>query len=63
MKYDFKVIQEAVWVVLVAVAVFALTEIAGHQDFGDWRAWLPVLGGGCLRAAAGAALAVFTRKR
>jgi hypothetical protein len=63
MTYNFKIVEEAAWAVLVSVAVFALTEIAGHQDFGDWKAWLPVLGSGCVRAAAGAALAVFTRGR
>jgi len=60
--YNFKVIQEAAWAIFIAVAVFALTELAGHADFADWKAWLPVLGAGCLRAAAGAALAVFTRQ-
>lgn len=62
MSYNFKVLQEAGWAVFMSVAVFALTEIVGHPDFGDWKQWLPIVGSGCLRAAAGAALAVFTHQ-
>ena len=62
MKYDFKRIEESFWVVVVAVAVFAAMEAAGHQDFSDWKTWLPVLAGGCIRAAAGALVAVLTKK-
>ena len=62
MRYDFKHIEESVWVVVVAVVVFAAMEAAGHQDFSDWKTWLPVLAGGCIRAAAGALVAVLTKK-
>jgi len=61
-RYDFKHIEESVWVVVVAVVVFAAMEAAGHQDFSDWKTWLPVLAGGCIRAAAGALVAVLTKK-
>jgi phage terminase large subunit-like protein len=59
--YDYKRLEELAWFVGISVGIFVLTEIAGHADFSDWRAWLPVVGGGALRAAAGAALAVIAR--
>jgi hypothetical protein len=62
MTYDFKRIEETFYAVLAAVVVFAAMEAAGHQDFSDWRTWLPVLAGGCIRAAAGALVAVLTKK-
>jgi len=63
MQYDFKLVEEMVWAGLVAAAVFALTALANFADPMDWRAFLVAVGGGSVRAAAGAVLAVLTRRR
>ena len=63
MQYDFKLIEEMVWAGLVAAAVFALTTLANFADPIDWRTlWVAVVSGS-VRAAAGAVLAVLTRRR
>jgi phage terminase large subunit-like protein len=58
--YRFKIFWEAGWAALVGAVVFILSDFAARQDFTDWKVWLPVVGAGCARAAAGAALAIFT---
>lgn len=61
LSYNFKVIQEALWFTGISVAIFIATEFAGKSDYSDWKDWIPVLVGGCLRAAGGAILAVLTK--
>ena len=58
MVYEFKGLQELLWVVLQAVALVVLGALA-QLDPGvvaDWRAWAVALAAACVRAAAGAAL-------
>jgi len=62
-EYVYKRMAEAGWFAFVAVAVFALEVLVKFdpETIQDWRAWLIALGSGCIRAAAGALLAVFTK--
>ena len=54
--YNVKWIQETAWAVGVAVLVFVLSDIAVRQNFTEWKTWLPVLGAGVARLAAGVLL-------
>jgi pyruvate/2-oxoacid:ferredoxin oxidoreductase beta subunit len=63
MGYDFKAVQEIAWAAGVSAIVFALTAVTQAETVTDWRPWLTALAGGTARAAAGAALAVITRRR
>lgn len=56
MKYNFKVLYEIALGVISAVAIFALTDIANHGDFADWKVWLPTLAAGSARVAAATAV-------
>lgn len=58
MKYRFKPLQELYWGVVTAFSVVVLTALFTLQPEAvtDWRAWGIALGGGAVRAAAGAAL-------
>jgi hypothetical protein len=62
-KYVFKRAEEIAWIALVAAGVFALTLLVDFDPdkIEDWRAWAIALGAGCIRAAAGAVLALFTK--
>lgn len=63
MNYTFKPTAEAVWAVLTAVALIVLQAvIAQPTPPTDIKAWLVALGGACLRAAVGAAIALFTKE-
>jgi phage terminase large subunit-like protein len=63
MRYEFKVVEEIALGAFVAAVVFFLSDVAIRSDFTDWQTWLPVLGAGCARAAAGAALAGIVKIR
>jgi hypothetical protein len=56
--YRFKPWQELFWGVLVAGAVVLLLELVGikPEAVTDWKSWAVALGGGMVRAMAGAAL-------
>lgn len=58
MKYRFKPLQELYWGVVTAFSVVILTALFTLQPEAvtDWRAWGIALGGGAVRAAAGAGL-------
>lgn len=58
MTYKFRPWQELFWGVMVAGAVVLLLELVGLQPeaVSDWRTWAVALGGGMIRAMAGAAL-------
>ena len=59
MAYDFKVLPEVGWAVLVAVVVFAAQVLIEFDPevIDDWETWAKALGAGAVRAAAGAVLA------
>lgn len=64
MKYEWKPLAEAGWFVGVAVLVYLaemLTTFDPEAVATDWRPYLVAAGGGCVRAAAGALLAVLPR--
>ncbi|RPJ38164.1 MAG: hypothetical protein EHM35_05140 [Planctomycetaceae bacterium] len=54
--YNVKWLQETAWAVGVAAVVFVLGDIAVRQDFSKPETWLPVLGAGVARLAAGVLL-------
>ena len=59
MEYKFKVAEEAFWVGLTAAVLFGL-QVAAEFDASmvtDWKTWAISLGGGAVRAAAGAVIA------
>ena len=62
MKYDFKVAQELAWGVGIAALAFVLTAFVATDVGTDWRVWLPAVAIGATRAAAGAALALLTKR-
>jgi hypothetical protein len=57
-KYQFKPLPELYWGVVTAFSVVILTALFTLQPEAvtDWRAWGIALGGGAVRAAAGAGL-------
>lgn len=60
MQYKFKAVEEAFWVIVVAVA-FALAQALltfEPEKITDWRTWAIALAGSLVRAAAGALLAL-----
>lgn len=59
MEYTFKKLPELGWAVFVAVATVVLTELVTFNEttLTDPKAWGIALAAGCVRAAAGAALA------
>lgn len=59
--YDFKFWAEAGWAALITALIFALTAIVDSASVTDWKAWVIAVGGGAVRAAAGAFLARLTR--
>ena len=61
--YTFKFWEEVGWFALVAAVIQVITVLSGFQPeaISDWRAWGVALGGGVVRAAAGAALAAATK--
>ena len=62
MKYDFKKLEELGWVVLITAVLFILQAATGlPEDYGEWRAYVVPLGGGLVRAVAGALLATLTK--
>ena len=62
--YEFKKVQELGWAVLVAAMTTALQVLVASDlvAITDWRAWAVSLGAAVTRAAAGAALAILTRR-
>lgn len=61
MTYTFKLGPEMAWAVAVA-AVVAVLQVLVEFDpsaITDWRAWAIALGASAVRAAAGAAIAIF----
>ena len=65
MNYDFKVVAEFAWAVFLAAFVSALQVIVTTQfeTLTDWRTWAVSLGAAVARTAAGAAIALLTRRR
>lgn len=58
MKYTFRPLPELYWGVVTAASIVVLTALFtfNPETVTDWRAWGIALGGGAVRAAAGAAL-------
>lgn len=58
MRYDFKPLPELYWGVTIAAALVLLQALVtlDPEAVTDWRIWAVALGGGMVRAAAGAAL-------
>lgn len=63
--YDFKRGWEIAWIAAVAAGVFALEMLVRFDPDAvtDWRTWGIALGGGMIRAAAGAVLGILTRPK
>lgn len=64
MSYHFKLNQEALWFVGVAVASVLAQELLTFDGNAvtDWRVWAVALASACVRAAAGAVLAWIGRE-
>jgi len=62
-KYDFKLLAEALWFALVAVAVVMLQALIQFDpaEIKQWDTWIITLAAASVRAAAGALLAAFTK--
>lgn len=58
--YNFKLLAEAGWAALITAVIFALSAVVDSASVTDWRAWAIAVGGGAVRAAAGAVLARMT---
>lgn len=58
MTYRFKPLDELYWSVLTAGSIVLLTALVtlDPEAVADWRSWAVALGGGIVRASAGAAL-------
>ncbi len=58
MKYTFKPLPELYWGVVTAASIVLLTALVtlDPETVTDWRGWAIALGGGAVRAAAGAGL-------
>jgi hypothetical protein len=63
MTYRFKRFQELAWFAGVSAGVFALEVLVRFDPdtITSWETWAVSLGGGMLRAAAGAVLAAMTK--
>ena len=61
MRYEFRAIPEIAWAVGVTALTFALTAFVATDAATDWQTWLPAVGIGSARAAAGALLAMLTK--
>lgn len=63
--YDFKVDQELLWFLLVAVLTALASALVEFDPSAvtDWRAWAVGLAAACVRAAAGALLAWLGARR
>lgn len=64
MSYHFKIRAETIWFVAVAVLTVLMTALVQFDPdkIADWRAWAIGLGAACVRAAAGAVLALLAPK-
>lgn len=65
MTYNFKFFQELGWAAFIAAAIQLLQVLVlfDPSKITDWRTWAVALAAGCVRAAAGAAIAVFGAKK
>ena len=65
MTYDFKFVQEMLWIAFVAAGMQLLMVLSGFNPEGitDWKGWAIAIGTGCLRAAAAAVIAAVTARR
>ena len=63
MKYNFKLLEEVAWFAVVAAGIAVLETLIRFdpQTVTDWKTWAISLGGSAIRAAAGAAIARFTK--
>lgn len=62
-RYEFKPLQELLWMAGVAAAVAVLQVLVTFQPdaITSWETWIVALAGGAVRAAAGALVAALTR--
>jgi len=65
MTYELKKAEEIGWAALIGAGIFGLEMLVRFDasTITDWKAWAVALGGGMLRAAAGAVLAKTTGPR
>ena len=61
MNYNFKTLQEVAWLAGVAAVIAVLSVVVTDADLARAETWTVAIGGGAIRAAAGAVLAFLTK--
>lgn len=59
MKYEVKYLEEACWAVGIGALSYVLIAFVATDSMTDWNTWIPAVGLGAARAAAGIFLSRF----